>query len=194
MLAQLAAGKPDRERPHLHESVALAIAHLNDPDLLVIHSAAWALAHLGTTDAIAALIQLQHHEDPGVRHAVAVALMGCGSSEAVQTLLELMQDANDGVRDWATFSLGQSLPQADSPKIRQALRERLEDSYPVVRSEAIWGLALRKDRLGLTLLLQRLESESWISGDEMAEQETLGVDNSTPPTELCAALRNLLAQ
>jgi len=46
----------------------------------------------------------------------------------------------------------------------------------------------------LTLLLQRLESESWISGDEMAAQETLGVDNSTPPTELCTALRNLLAQ
>jgi HEAT repeat protein len=192
VLAQLGAGKPDAERPHLHDSVSLAITRLNDPDPLVVHSAAWALAHLRTPDAIAALIPMRHHEDPSVRHAVAFALMGSGSSEAVHTLLGLMEDANDEVRDWATFSLGQT-PGADSPEIRQALRLRLEDPCPAVRCEAIWGLALRKDELGLTLLLQRLESEDCVSGDEMAAQETLDVDSGTPPTELCAALRNLLA-
>lgn len=54
-----------------------------------------------------------------------------------------------------------------------------------MRAEALWGLALRKDRVGLTLLLQRLESGSWASRDELAAQETLGADGNTPATEIC---------
>jgi HEAT repeat protein len=160
VLGQLGAGKPDAERPHLHDCVSRAIRHLSDPDPTVVCSAAWALAHLTTKAAAAALIPLTRHEDQRVRHAVAVALYGdqCASPGAVPAVLELMQDPSNEVRDWATFALGQSVA-VDSPEIRQALRSRLQDSYANARGEAMWGLALRKDRFGLTMLLERLESE-----------------------------------
>jgi hypothetical protein len=45
VLAQLGAGRPVSERPHLDESVAIAIEYLRDRDAMVVRSAAWALAH-----------------------------------------------------------------------------------------------------------------------------------------------------
>jgi len=58
VLAQLGAGRPLSERPHFSESVALAVARLRDEDPLVVHSAAWALAHLNDSIAVAALIEI----------------------------------------------------------------------------------------------------------------------------------------
>jgi HEAT repeat protein len=191
VLGQLSAGKPDAERPHLHDCVSRAIRHLSDPDSTVVCSAAWALAHLNTKAAAAALIPLTSHEDQRVRYAVAVAQYGdrCSSPGAVPAVLELMQDPSDEVRDWATFALGQSIA-VDSPEIRNALQARLQDSYADARSEAMWGLAVRKDRLGLTLLLERLESEEWVAGDEMAAADTLGLSHDVPVSIFCDELRN----
>jgi hypothetical protein len=93
----------------------------------------------------------------------------------------------------ATFALGQSVA-VDSPEIRGALRSRLRDFYADARGEAIWGLALRKDRLGLTLLLERLESENWLAGDEMAAADTLGLPHDAPVPVFCDGLRKLLAE
>jgi HEAT repeat protein len=161
VLGQLGAGKPDAERQHLHDCISGAIRHLSDPDPTVVCSVAWALAHLNTKSAAAALIPLTGHKDQRVRHAVATALYGnrCASPGAVVAVLDLMQDPSNEVRDWATFALGQSIA-VDSPEIRGALRSRLQDSYTDARDEAMWGLALRKDRLGLTLLLERLDRKN----------------------------------
>jgi HEAT repeat protein len=192
VLAQLGAGKSDSDRPYLGQCVSIAIESLKDDDALVIHSAAWALAHLGTDEAQAALTPLKRHPDPGVRLAVAHGVAAHEGPEPVATLIELMTDSDDDVRDWATFGLG-SISTADSPEIRDALRRRLEDPYEPARSEAVWGLAHRNDPAGLRLLLERLEAESWQSGDEYAAQEILDLDSDTPVEKLCDGLRALIA-
>jgi HEAT repeat protein len=201
VLAQLGAGKPDAERPFIAESVSIAISHLRDSDPDVVSSAAWALSHLGTDPAIAALIDLRGHPDPDVRQAVACCTEMRKHPETAPILITLMEDANEVVRDWATFALGEFdflengvRCYLDSPQIRAALHERLEDTYEEARREAIWGLAKRRDPLGLNLLLVHLESENWWSGDESAAEETLGVETDTPVDELCQGLRRLLAE
>ena len=199
VLAQLGAGKPETERPFLDESVSIAISHLKDASANAVSSAAWALSHLGTEPAVTALIDLQEHSDPDVRQAVACCSDLRKRAGWVPILLALMEDENEVVRDWATFGLGSGefleggvMHYADSPEIRAALRRRVEDSYEEARREAIWGLAKRRDPLGLKLLLDHLESESWWKGDEDAAQEVLSVKTDTPVEELRQGLRRLL--
>jgi HEAT repeat protein len=191
VLAQLGAGKPDSERPYVDECVSMAIAQLNDESPLVVHSAAWALAHLRDDRAITTLIGMKHHANPDVRHAVAFGMGGCSGSETRQTLIELMEDQADEVRNWATFGLG-SLSDVDGPEVREALHKRLDDSFGEARDEAIWGLARRKDTLALQILLERLESGSWVQGDEDAAAEALGLGRAASAEELQDGLRKLL--
>lgn len=199
VLAQLGAGKPEAERPFLDESVSIAISHLTDSSAEVASSAAWVLSHLGTEPAVTALIDLQKHPDPEVRQAVACCMNLRRRAEWVPILLGLMQDDSEVVRDWATFELGSGelleagvMHYPDSPEISAALRRRLEDNYEEARREAIWGLAKRQDALGLRLLLDHLESESWWSGDEDAAQEVLSLTSDTTVEELRQGLRRLL--
>jgi HEAT repeat protein len=167
----------------------------------VIHSAAWALSHLGTGPAVAALIGLSGHPDPGIRQAVACCIALRKHPQVTPILTTLMEDENEVVRDWATFSLASSdfeksgaLHYRDSPEIRAAFYRRLNDTYEDARREALWGLATRKDPVGLKLLLEYLESENWWSGDESAAEETVGAKPGTPVEELCQELRRLLAE
>jgi HEAT repeat protein len=160
VLAQLGAGKPISERPHFSESVAIAIAHLRDEDPLVVHSAAWALAHLNDGTAVTALIELRKHQDSDIRQAIAVGMANSQRAEAISTLIELMEDDNDEVRNWATFELGMAyvdggsgrLGTLDSSEVLDALTKRLNDTFPEVREEAIWGLARRGDNRAATPL------------------------------------------
>jgi HEAT repeat protein len=191
VLAQLGAGTPQSERPHLAASVAIAIEHLRDESARVVSSAAWALAHLGVDAAISALIEVRNNSDPDVRWAVATGMQGSQREDAIATLIELMDDVDDKVRDWATFELGTQCD-VDSPEIRDALRKRLGDSFKDARDEAIWGLAQRKDQQGLNMLMDRLSEEHWIAGDEMAAAETLDLPSDTPAEQLLDGLRRLL--
>lgn len=191
VLAQLGAGKPDSERPHMDESVAIAIEHLRDEDALVVNSAAWALSHLGGDEAVQALIRIRRNPDPDVRWAVANGLNGYESPEAIATVIELMNDSEDNVRDWATFALGTQC-QTNSPEILDALRRRLDDIYKNTRDEAVWGLAQRKDSQGLRMRIDRLSAEHWIAGDEYAAAHTLHVPLDTPANDLLAGLKKLL--
>jgi HEAT repeat protein len=201
VLAQLGAGKPDAERPFVAESVSIAINQLGDTAPLVVSSAAWALSHLGTEAAVAALIGLKSHPDTEVRQAVACCIELRRHPQGVPILITLMEDTNEVVRDWATFAVGScEFVEAgvwrylDLPEIRSALQKRLQDTYEDARREAIWGLAKRKDRTGLKLLLEHLNSESWWSGDEDAAAETLGLKWGTPVEELSGGLRRLLSE
>lgn len=191
VLAQLGAGRPDAERPYLARCVALVIERLQDQDVMVVHSAAWALAHLATPEAAAALLPLQAHSEPGVRRAVAVGMAARPGAESLAALIALTRDPDDAVRDWATFGLG-SQRLEDSPEVRQALRERLQDAYEPARSEAVWGLALRLDPGGLHQLLERLESEGCQQGDEYTALEILELEEGVPREALVAGLRKLL--
>jgi HEAT repeat protein len=201
VLAQLGAGKPEAERPFIAESVSIAINHLQDSDPDVVSSAAWALSHLGTEPAVAALVGLRNHSHPDVRQAIACCTEMRERPETAPILIQLMEDENEEVRDWATFAVGEfallengEWRYLDSPEIRAALHQRLEDIYEDARREAIWGLARRRDRLGLKLLLEHLESESCWRGDGLAAEETLGLEVETPVEELCRGLRRLLAE
>jgi HEAT repeat protein len=200
VLAQLGAGKQRSERQHFDESVAIALAGLSDEDAIVVHSAAWALAHLNDDRAITALIEMRNHHDPDVRWAVAVGMANSERSEAIATLIELIDDGDDDVRNWATFQLGLAsgedgsgrLGTLDSSEIRDAFRKRIEDSFAEVRDEAIWGLARRKDPTGLRLLLGRLDSEQGIAGDEMVAAEILERNYDTPIGDLRDGLRRII--
>ena len=59
-------------------------------------------------------------------------------------------------------------------------------------AEAIWGLALRRDPEALRLLLDRLDAEEWVAGDEIAAATILGVSSESTPDELRAGLRKLV--
>jgi len=201
VLAQLGAGKPLVERPHFDESVSIAVAHLSHEAPLVARSAGWALAHLQGDSAISALITVSKCADAQVRLAVAVGMASSERPDAIRTLMELMEDDDAEVRNWATFGLGNAgaengpparLGTLDSAGIRDALRRRLTDSFREVSDEAVWGLALRKDSAALHLLLDRLSSEEWTSGDEMAAAEVLGLDYDAPIEALRAGLQNLI--
>jgi HEAT repeat protein len=103
-----------------------------------------------------------------------------------------MKDPDDEVRNWATFALGQQT-QYDSTEIRDAIRERLSDTFEDARDEAVWALAIRHDPQGLRLLLDRLEAVNYKAGDEYAACDTLGVSVLNPDVDdLRDGLRTLL--
>lgn len=191
VLGQLGAGKPDDERPYLSQCVAIATELLEDGDAGVVYSAAWALAYLSTEEAVEALLRLQQHPIPGVRHAVAVGVATHQGPGSIEALIGLTEDQDKIVRDWATFGLG-SVGSEDSPQIREALHQRLGDPYEPARSEAVWGLARRKDPTGLRLLLERLECKGRQQGDEHTAQEILGLPENASTDSLCEGLRKLL--
>jgi HEAT repeats len=192
VLAQLGTGRPRSERPHLDESIAIAIERLRDNDPMVVNSAAWALSHIGDDLAVTELISMRNNLNPDVRWAVANGLNGSERPDAIATLIELMDDSNDNVRDWATFALGTQCPM-DSPEIRDALRSRLGDSYEDANAEAVWGLARRKDEQGLRILIERLGDRDHGRGDEMAACEILGLKYDVPAEELRERLLPLLS-
>jgi len=107
-----------------------------------------------------------------------------------------MEDKDKEVRDWATFSISlySPPPPVDTPAIRRALRKRLTEPYNAARSEAIWGLAQRKDIQGLQLLLRLLEAKSWTMGDEMAAAEILNRTGDIPISQLRAGIGKLIAK
>jgi hypothetical protein len=148
----------------VEERVVLGIRGLGDPEIEVVRAGAWVLSHLaGWSDlAVKELVGLGDSADVEVRLAVAHGL--AWRMEGVETLVLLTRDVDDTVRDWATFGLGE-MAEADSEKVRGALRARLGDSFEAVRLEAIWGLARRRDAEGLAILRARLAGDEWVSGD-----------------------------
>jgi len=179
-----------KEKRHLSERVELALRGLQDPEIIVVRMAAYLLASVreyGVLDGPrSTLVQLRSFPDAEVRWAVAYGMGSCDEPRAVETLLLLMADEDDEVRNWATFGLGR-LSELNNAEIRDALRARLSDSFIDVRHEAVWSLALRRDRQGLSLLADRLAQAHWVAGDEYAAEDILGV-TGIPASELAKAL------
>jgi len=84
----------------------------------------------------------------------------------VDALAKLTRDEDRDVRDWATFVLGRQL-ESDSETLRAALRERVQDSDPEVRGEALLGLPRRRD-VSIAPAVQR-ELEGEFHGDWAVE-------------------------
>jgi HEAT repeat protein len=154
-IAVLVLGQLDaRAEVFFHERVDIAV-HLasRDPDPAVLEAAAYALGHLADERGRDALLRLHDHSSSGVRLAVAGALPNCTRDgdedtiddlEVVEALIELSRDPHDEVRNWATFGLAREV-EIDTPAVREALADRLVDSYDEARAEAIAGLMLRHD-------------------------------------------------
>lgn len=151
ILGQL--GIPDRTFPN--ECLQILLGLLDDPNLDVLDSACVALGHIHQPEAIEPLSKLKNHPDADIRYAVTFGLLNYEDDRAIQTLIELSQDEDDKVRDWATFGLG-AMIDTDTPEIRQALFQRLDDSFGNVIGEAMVGLARRKDERVLEPLLRDL--------------------------------------
>jgi hypothetical protein len=122
-----------------------------------LSSTIFALGHIGDQRAVPIISRSRNHPEAEVRFAVACAL-GSFSEDptAVDTLVLLTRDEDEDVRDWATFGIG-ALGKSDSPAIRDALMDRLDDSFEDARQEAIVGLARLKDERVLPALIAALE-------------------------------------
>jgi HEAT repeat protein len=127
-------------------------------------------------------VKLVAHDDPDVRFGVAFALGGRTEPEAIAALIWLTDDEEDEVRDWATFGLGR-IGGCDTPEIRYAFRQRLDDVDKDTRVEAICGLARCGDLSVVQPLIKAIRAmpeNAWLREaaenlaklDHMSEQVT----------------------
>lgn len=129
-----------------------------ETESLVLASLALALGHLGDRRSVGPLTSLATHEDDDVREAVAYALAELADPSTVPVLIELSRDVYEGARSYATLGLGTALD-LDTPEIRRALFDRIDDLDDETRGEALVGLSRRKDPRVLAPLREELESE-----------------------------------
>ena len=107
-----------------------------------------------------------HDGDVDIRETVAVCLPSLWPSpilpdRAIDTLIMLSRDLDEHVRDWASYSLGSSC-ENDTPAVRAALIDRLDDSFEDsdAAAEAAIGLARRGDPLAFWRI------ERWLIEEE----------------------------
>ncbi len=127
-----------------------------ETDPMPLSSAVYASGHIGNTAAVPLLLGFSSHPDADVRNALAFAL-GCfpNDAQALPVLLKLMRDPDEDVRDWATFAVS-TLGDHDSMEVRDALAAAMNDPAQGVRTEAVVGLAKRKDPRAISPLLAAL--------------------------------------
>src|SRR4051794_30296292 len=174
-------GGPARSRPAESERALEAMAAAeHNPDVLA--AIAGAFGNLGEPHGTDWLLRLHRHPDATVRDAVADALAGRSDARALDALIELSADPDPRIRDLATFALG-ALATADTPALRQALTERLDDADPETAIEAMHGLAVRGDARAAEAVLRRLESGGRGSGPLWAPHAPGGAASPlAPPT------------
>jgi HEAT repeat protein len=129
--------------PFADASTPLLESLLVDADESVVSCALVALGHLGTGD-VARISSLASSQSDRVRYSVAWCLGLRDGAPALATLIALSRDTDPEVRDWATFAIAQQ-SEVDSPEVRQALVDRLDDTDAETRGEAMVGLAKRGD-------------------------------------------------
>jgi HEAT repeat protein len=164
-----------------------------DSDPLVLHSAAFALGHLGDARGTPALVRLAEHDDVDVRHGVAFAPGGRSDPEAIAALIRLTNDPEAFVRDWATFGLGEP-GTVDTPEIQQTLHRRLDDEDEQTRYEAICGLAWCGDLRVVQPIIDGLTEEADNFSLFRPAMALLHIDSEgLTAAELIARLRALAA-
>lgn len=80
---------------------------LSDPEDLVRGKAVWALAEIGSEEAVGLLIKSLSHPDWSFRIDVACALGGTGSKEAVGPLIKVLNETGVRLRQVAAGALGE---------------------------------------------------------------------------------------
>jgi len=125
-----------------------------NPD--VVCAVLYAFGHLQDSRSLDVSLQYVENQNAEIRRAVVSALSGFEHQGALHALVRLSSDPSADVRNWATFGLG-SLSDADTPEIRQALADRLNDEDDEVSDEAIAGLCERGDIRAVGPFLRVLE-------------------------------------
>lgn len=158
-LAERLGKRCDGHPEHVDEALPQVVALIaGERDVVVLDSIASALGRMWDPRCVAPLLQLTAHPDRAVRLGATQSLFGATSRneapEAIDTVVRLTRDEDPEIRDHATFCLAQR--DADSPEIRDALWERLDDDDNDAAGEALVGLARRKDPRTSEQLAQRL--------------------------------------
>ncbi|MEN6520498.1 MAG: HEAT repeat domain-containing protein [Armatimonadota bacterium] len=150
------------ERKFAGESVRIITEMLRKQGLLrkeqdpnVLYSIGIALGHLGDPKAVKPLAGMSEHPCAAVRYGVAFGLCGHKNKLAVKVLIELSSDPYAFVRNWATSGLARQID-LDTPAIREALVQRVDDEDDDTRAEALIGLAARKDERVIEPLILKL--------------------------------------
>jgi HEAT repeat protein len=133
-------------------------ALLDDPSPDVVAAAVLALGNFDVDDHFDRFVPLTTSQHAQVRLAVATTVAGTETPVGIELLARLTRDPEDEVRNWATFGLG-TLCEIDTPEVRAALFDRLDDSHAEVRGEALLGLALRQDERAASALERELASD-----------------------------------
>ncbi|MER6584045.1 ankyrin repeat domain-containing protein, partial [Nonomuraea sp. NPDC001023] len=140
-------GFADGEKPYLDRTLALLqkmVTTEGNPQ--VLRSVLAALGHQGDPRALPAVLDIIGR--PGHKRtmtdAIALAdVLPADHEEGLSLLIEMSRDEEAEIRDWATAGLaGLS---ADTPRIREALADRLADADLRTVAEAARGLAARGD-------------------------------------------------
>jgi len=136
---------------------ALRAALATESEDEVVATIVEALGHRGAWAMLTTITRMGDHPASVVREAVVRALEAYrrhfASAEAV--LLSMAADEDFDVRNAATFALGQQL--SDAHLIAVVLRERLDDDEPLIRAEAVRGLAWVGDRKAVAPALMLVE-------------------------------------
>ena len=146
------------DKTFLDESVDALLGALTDPQVSVVESAIFALGHRGSPRAIDALLPFANHPTADLRYAAVHGLMPHDTPRVVEAMIILSRDSDPDVRNWATFTLASQF-ESDSLPIRSALEERLTESDPEIRGEALLGLARRQHRSIASQILRELHGE-----------------------------------
>lgn len=153
---------PEHVRPFTEEALIILLPMLDEPrnaDPELLQSLIGALGHQSDPRTVAAMARFKDHAESDVRWSIAVALGGQEDELSIATLIEMSRDENAGVRDWATFGIGTQIA-TDTPEIRMALLQRLDDPDNDTRNEAIRGLAQRKDKRVIESIIRELAAEN----------------------------------
>jgi HEAT repeat protein len=130
--------------PIILSAIATAVGQLNNHDLRFVQP----------------MIRLKTHEDAELRKCVAFGLAGYEDPAAIKAIIELSSDSDRDVRDYATHFGLDNLCGPDTPEIREALIKRLDDEDDEIRSEAILGLAHKKDDRVIQPLIKEIQKQS----------------------------------
>lgn len=172
--------------PYRSISIPVLVGMLKDPSPCVLSSVLVALGHLELRGDLDPLLMHLEHPSKDVRFGLVFALLGNEAQAAIDCLIVLSGDPEEEVRSWATFALGSQV-EHDSPMVRQALLDRIDDEHDETRNEALLGLALRNDGRVLPRLIEEL-------GSECVGKLTIEAASALADPELLPALRRLVGQ
>lgn len=110
-----------------------------------------------TINQVSKLVKYKNHRFSDVRFQLTLAISCLEHKNAIETLIELSDDKDADIRNWATFGLGRQL-EIDTQEIRTALWKRTNDTHFETKSEAIVGLANRKDTNVKDVIISALEN------------------------------------